>query len=174
MSKVVSVIFDSRTGAERAVNELRQAGIEDDAIAVIANRDHLDEHSSVAGHQIDNSNDTAKDVLGKTAAGAGVGALLGVAALAIPGVGPLVAAGSIAEVAVGGGATTGTVVGGAAGGLAGILSDHGVEQHDVGYYEDHIRQGGILVSVDREEAGVHSDRAEKILYQNGGHSPARK
>ena len=38
------------------------------------------------------------------AAGAGIGALLGVAALAIPGVGPLAAAGAIAESAIGGAA----------------------------------------------------------------------
>jgi len=174
MSKVASAIFDTRAEAERAVAELRSAGIGDDAISIIANRDHVEGDSTINGHRVDNSESAAKDVAGKTAAGAGAGALLGVAALAIPGVGPLVAAGSIAELAIGGAATTGTVVGAAAGGLAGVLTDHGVEKEDVGYYEEHINKGGIFVSVERDRAGAQAGQAQDILYKHGGHSASRQ
>ncbi|MGB7418307.1 MAG: hypothetical protein WA918_03940 [Erythrobacter sp.] len=173
MSNHATAIFDTRAEAERAIADLRQSGISDDAISIVANRDQLDQ-GDVDGHHVEDSGDAAKDVAGKTALGAGVGALLGVAALAIPGVGPLVAAGSIAQIAIGGAATTGTVVGAAAGGIAGVLTDHGVEKDHVGYYEDHIEKGGILISVDRDHAGAHGERAEEILYRHGGHSPTRQ
>ncbi|MGB3711707.1 MAG: hypothetical protein WA985_08465, partial [Erythrobacter sp.] len=93
---------------------------------------------------------------------------------AIPGVGPLVAAGSIAELAIGGAATTGTAVGAAAGGLAAVLTDHGVHEDDVGYYEERINKGGIFVSVDRSGAGAQADQAQEILYKHGGHSATRR
>ena len=172
MNNTATAIFDSRAEAERAVSDLRSAGIKDDAISIVANRDHLDT-DTIDGQHVDAAEET-KDVVGKTAAGAGIGALLGVAALAIPGVGPLVAAGSIAQIAAGGAATTGTIIGAAAGGIAGVLTDHGVDKNDVGYYEEHIGKGGIFVSVDRNLAGTNGALAEDILYKHGGHTPARQ
>lgn len=165
----ISAVFDSRAEAERAVADLRSAGIPDRAVSIIANR----KHAEVGGHETEHAEDATRDVVGKTAAGAGVGALLGVAALAIPGVGPLVAAGAIAEVAVGGAALTGTAVGAAAGGLSGLLTDHGESEDDARYYEQHLGRGGIYVSVDRSAAGASAEEAQAILYRNGGHSASR-
>ena len=169
-----TAVFDSRAEAERAINDLRQAGITDDSISVMANRDHLDGDGDVAGHDTGDAADAATDVVGKAAAGAGVGALLGVAALAIPGVGPLIATGAIAQAAVGGAALTGTAVGAAAGGIAGLLTDHGVHEDDARYYDDRINNhGGILVAVDHDTAGTAGASAEDILYRHGGHSARR-
>lgn len=165
-SQSASAVFDSRPEAERAVAELRSAGISDSAISVIANKDHAE---AVGGHEVEHGGDTA-DVVGKTAAGAGIGAVLGIAALAIPGVGPLVAAGAIAEAAIGGAALTGTAIGAAAGGITGLLSDHGENDDDARYYEDNIGKGGIYVSVNKSAAGAGADQAEQILMRNGGHS----
>ena len=168
-----TALFDSREEAERAINDLRQAGISDDSISVIANRDHLDGDEQVAGHDTDAAA-AATDVAGKAAAGAGVGALLGVAALAIPGVGPLIATGAIAQAAIGGAAVTGTAIGAAAGGIAGLLTDHGVHEDDARYYDDRVNNhGGILVAVDHDTAGTAGTSAEDILYRHGGHSARR-
>ncbi|MEE4213326.1 MAG: hypothetical protein V2I43_29125 [Parvularcula sp.] len=174
-SRVASAIFNTRAQAERAIADLRNAGVGDDAISIVANRDHLDKSDRIGGQHVETTNteSAAKDVVGKTAAGAGIGALLGVGALAIPGVGPLVAAGAIAELAVGGAAVTGTAVGAAAGGLAGILTDHGIEDDHVAYYEDHINKGGIFVSVNGEDNNADARRAQEILYAAGGHTPDR-
>ncbi|MBC7987817.1 MAG: hypothetical protein H7X93_14290, partial [Sphingomonadaceae bacterium] len=79
---LVSAVFDSRSEAERAVSELRSAGVNDSAISIIAQRDGENTETDGAGEAV-------TDVVGKTALGAGVGTLLGIAALAIPGVGPL-------------------------------------------------------------------------------------
>ena len=112
-------------------------------------------------------------MVGKTALGAGAGTLLGIAALAIPGVGPLVAAGAIASVAIPGAALTGAAVGAAAGGLAGLLSDHGVERNDADYYEQRVNDGGVFVSVNASDAGISSETARDILYRAGGHSSSQ-
>src|SRR5918997_452099 len=63
-------------------------------------------------------------------AGGGIGALLGIAALAIPGVGPLAAAGAIASTAVPEAAGIGAGVGALTGGLSGLLTKHGVSDED--------------------------------------------
>lgn len=166
-SNIVSAVFDNHSEAERAVSDLRAAGVRDNAISVIARHEgKTTEHDGDGG-------EVAGSVISKGAAGAGVGALLGIAALAIPGVGPLVAAGAIAEVAVGGAALTGTAVGAAAGGLAGLLSKHGVSDDDARYYEDRINQGGVFVSVNTSEAGLSPSDAAEMLYRAGGHSSTR-
>lgn len=173
--RIASAVFDSREDAQRAIEQLRSAGVRENSISVIG------QQGEQSSHSLDRDNDSEDDGAGektgsfisKTAAGAGVGALLGVAALAIPGVGPLAAAGAIAETAVGGAALTGTAIGAAAGGLTSVLTDHGVSEDDAHYYEEHINRGGIFVSVNTENAGVDSETARDILYRAGGHSASR-
>ena len=164
---LVSAVFDSQSEAERAVTQLRGAGVSDSAISIIAQHDGTNTTTDGSGAE------AATDVVGKTALGAGVGTLLGIAALAIPGVGPLAAAGAIAATAVPGAALTGAAVGAAAGGLAGLLSDHGVDDADAAYYEDRVNNGGVFVSVDTRDAGIDAATARDILYNAGGHSSSR-
>lgn len=171
-SNIVSAVFDNYGEAERAVQELRSAGIDNSAISIIGKHDG-DRATETSGSGERTDSDEPTSFIAKAAAGSGIGALLGVAALAIPGVGPLVAAGAIAEAAVGGAAVTGTVIGAAAGGVSDLLSKHGVSDEDSRYYSDRIDQGGIFVSVDTSQAGVDRDRAESILHNAGGHSSSR-
>jgi hypothetical protein len=100
-------------------------------------------------------------------------ALLGVAALAIPGVGPLAAAGAIAASAVPTGAGIGAALGATGGGIARMLGDHDVDRNDAEYYEEHINRGGIFVSVDTRDGNVDAERAREILSRYGGHSASR-
>ena len=169
---IVSAVFDNHSEAERAIRELRSAGIDNEAISVVGKHDGKTTETTGSG---DNANDSDEPAsfLAKAAAGSGIGALLGVAALAIPGVGPLAAAGAIAQSAIGGAAITGTVVGAAAGGVSDLLTKHGVSDEDASYYGDRIDQGGIFVSVDTSRGGVDSSRAQEILYNAGGHSSSR-
>ena len=167
-SNLVSAVFDSQAEAERAVSELRSAGVDDRAISIVAQHDG--KHTTTT----DGSGaEEATDFVGKTALGAGVGTLLGIAALAIPGIGPLAAAGAIASTAVPGAAVTGALVGAAAGGLSKVLTDHGVHEDDARYYEERVNNGGVFVSVDTSSAGIASDNASDILYRYGGHSSTR-
>ena len=165
-SNLVSAVFDSHAEAERAVAALRSAGVTDNAISVVAQHDGKTTTTDGDG------NDT-QEFVGKVAAGAGIGTLLGIAALAIPGVGPLVAAGAIATAAIPGAAVTGALLGGAAGGLEKVLTDHGVSHEDAAYYDNHVSNGGVFVSVDPSEADITSEAAADILHRSGGHSSAR-
>ena len=167
---VVSAVFDSYGEAERAIAELRSAGVSNNAISVIGRHDGQTTETSGSG---ESTKDEPASLISRVAAGSGVGALLGVAALAIPGVGPLAAAGAIAESAIGGAALTGTAVGAAAGGLTDILAKHGVSKEDSSYYHERINSGGVFVSVDTSSAGASRDRVENILYGAGGHSSGR-
>lgn len=163
----VSAIFDDYSQAEQAVTQLRSAGVTDRAISIIAREDGHNVEKDGAGEE------QTKDVVGKAALGAGAGALLGIAALAIPGVGPFVAAGVVAEAAVGGAAVTGTAIGAAAGGIVGLLTNHGVSEDEAPHYEERLNQGGIFVSVDAASSGLSSDQLRDILFGAGGYNPAR-
>lgn len=113
MSQVVFAVFDSRSVAERAVSALRSAGILDSSLSVVA------QHEGASGEYGDAGTpevqDKSEGLIKGALAGAGVGALLGIAALAIPGVGPLAAAGAIAASAVPEAAAIGAGVGELAG-----------------------------------------------------------
>ncbi|MBC3940797.1 hypothetical protein [Sphingomonas albertensis] len=165
-TNLVSAVFDNHTEAERAVSELRAAGVNDSAISVVAQHDGKNTATDGSG------NDT-QEFVGKVAAGAGIGTLLGIAALAIPGVGPLVAAGAIASAAIPAAAVTGAALGGAVGGLEKVMTDHGVSRVDASYYEGRINEGGVFVSVDTSAAGISAEDAADVLYRSGGHTSTR-
>ncbi len=171
MNHIVSAVFDSQAEAERAVSELRGAGVRDNALSVIARRQEGGgDYGGANTHEVKEKGEgLVKGAIG----GGAVGALLGIAALAIPGVGPLAAAGAIAASAVPEGAAIGAGVGALAGGLSGLLTKHGVSDEDARYYEGRINEGGIFVSVDTRDAGISSDLAQDILYRFGGHSASR-
>ena len=164
--RIVSAVFDSREEAERAISELRSAGVNESALSVIGR------HGEEGGDGDDDGVNKSGALKGALT-GAGIGGLLGVAALAIPGVGPLAAAGAIAASAVPEAAAIGAAVGATAGGLSGLLTKHGVSDEDASYYEDRINQGGIFVSVNTDDARVSSETAREILYAHGGHSASR-
>ena len=165
-SNLVSAVFDTHAEAERAVSELRASGVNDSAISIVAQ--HEGKNTSTDGSGAD-----TQEFVGKVAMGAGIGTLLGIAALAIPGVGPLVAAGAIASAAIPAAAVTGAALGGAVGGLEKVMTDHGVSSDDASYYQGHINDGGVFVSVDTSAAGVSPDVAADMLYRSGGHSSTR-
>jgi hypothetical protein len=170
---IVSAVFDSYGEAERAVSQLRSAGVSNDAISIIGRHEGETTETTGSGERVNNDSDEPGSFIAKAAAGSGIGALLGVAALAIPGVGPLAAAGAIAQSAIGGAALTGTAIGAAAGGLSDLFTSHGVSKEDAGYYSDRVNNGGVFVSVDTTQAGVSRDAAEDILFSAGGHSSSR-
>jgi uncharacterized membrane protein len=167
-TNLVSAVFDSQAEAQNAVSKLRECGIADSAISLIAQQDG--KHTLTDG---DGVVEETSDVVGKAALGAGAGTLLGIAALAIPGVGPLVAAGAIAASAVPAAAVTGAAIGAAAGGITGLLTDHGVDADDATYYEERVNNGGVFVSVDTQGAPLDATTITDILSNAGGHSSTR-
>ncbi len=168
--RIASAVFDSREEAERALSELRSAGIQDDAISIIG-RSESGDGSGMTDNDEDgvNKSGAVKGALG----GAAACTLLGVAALAIPGVGPLAAAGAIAASAVPEAAAIGAAVGATAGGVSGLLSNEGVDEDDAKYYDSRINDGGYFVGVHADKLDIPVETAREILFRNGGHSASR-
>jgi hypothetical protein len=171
-SYLASAIFDTRAEAERAVTDLRVAGVPDSALSIIAQGDAGTTGEVTGGDAVsgdEHHTNIVRGILGGGALGAG----LGIAALAIPGVGPLVAAGAIAASAIPGAAAIGVAAGAVAGTLNETLTKHGVNEEDAAYYGERFGNGGVFVSVDTGSGAVSSATAEDILSRNGGHSANR-
>ncbi|MDO9381556.1 MAG: hypothetical protein Q7T86_01710 [Hyphomicrobiaceae bacterium] len=162
--RTVSRLFDSYELARQAVTDLKDAGIPESEISIVANN---------VDSRHDRDSDSFDDGSG-AGTGAGVGATLGGAAglltglgmLAIPGVGPVVAAGWLATTALG------ALAGGAAGGVIGALTDAGVDEDDAHVYAEGVRRGGTLVTVRADEDTA--SRADAILDRSGVAASVRR
>ena len=145
----ISRLFDDFADAQKAVFNLREAGVAEDNISLIANNaDKWYAPDYAAG-------------AGKGAAiGAGFGGfgglLAGLGLLAIPGLGPVVAVGWLAAAAAGAAAV------GAAGGVIGMIAEAGVAVNDAEIFAESIRRGGSLVSA--RVGAADRDRLEAILH----------
>lgn len=165
---VASALFDSHEEAQRAVAELRQSGVNDSALSIIAQKGRTMTTRDVDGEVTDEEHtNLLRGILGGGALGAG----LGVAALAIPGVGPLAALGAIAASAVPEAMAIGAAVGATAGTFNEVLLKHGVDEDDAKYYGAGMKNGGVLVTAN--VGGSEAQRVRDILYRNGGHSASR-
>jgi len=148
MSKNTSVygIFNTRTGIEHAIDQLRLHGFRSADISVlmpenVGNKDIGTEKATKAPEVAAGAGATG------AIAGGVFGWLVGIGALAIPGVGPFIAAGPIMAALAGAGA------GAALGGVGGALVGAGIPEYEVKRYEGRVKEGGILMSIhcdDRE------------------------
>jgi hypothetical protein len=134
--KTLSRSYDTFVQARAAVDAIEQAGVPSSDVSLIASRQPGAGHDDV-------------EAVSDTAAGAGIGGVVGGSAgllaglglLAIPGLGPVVAAGWLAATAVG------TAAGVATGGLMGALFGAGVDEEQAALHAEAIRRGGTLVAV---------------------------
>jgi hypothetical protein len=152
-------IYSSRSGAERAVSALQNAGFRNTDISVLlpeneGTKDFAHEKGTKAPEGASTGAGTGA-VVGGT-----LGWLAGIGALAIPGIGPFIAAGPIMA------ALAGVGVGGAVGGLTGALIGMGIPEYEAKRYEGRIKTGGILLSVHSDNSDW-TGRAKKILEQTG-------
>ena len=162
--RTVSRLFDSYELARQAVTELKEAGIPESEISIVAN--NVDSRHDHKGDGDDDGSGAGTGAgVGATLGGA-AGLLTGLGMLAIPGVGPVVAAGWLATTALG------ALAGGAAGGVIGALTDAGVDEEDAHVYAEGVRRGGTLVTV-RADEDVAS-RADAILDRSGVAASVRR
>ena len=145
MKETVTRLYDTYEDAALAVDALKRAGIAEDDISIVANRE------AYADPDAANSSEAGAGAGIGGALGAGVGLLTGIGILAIPGLGPVVAAGWLAATAVG--AATGAV----GGGMIGAMVDSGVPEDDAHVYAEGVRRGGTLVTV-RAQDEASADR----------------
>ncbi|HEX8033326.1 MAG TPA: general stress protein [Ktedonobacterales bacterium] len=150
MARPVVGVFSDRMSAERAITDLKDAGFDPSRMGLLMqNREETKE--------------AAKDTGVKAAGGAVTGGVIGGAlgailaatgTFVIPGIGPFVSAGILAT----------AIAGGAVGAIAGGLVGLGIPKPEAEYYEQRVRAGGVLVTVD---AQGHDAEAREILLRDG-------
>ncbi|TPG10706.1 hypothetical protein EAH75_06735 [Rhodanobacter glycinis] len=127
--------------AESAVRALRQAGLADDCISLIAQHDI--ENQQIPEDRQDASDDFGRGGIKGVLTGGGSGLLVGLVALAVPPLGLTLA-----------GAAVMTIAGAAVGGWVGMLtgaSEPGAVRRK---FEDEIAAGRVLVIIDGDAASL--------------------
>jgi hypothetical protein len=119
--KTVSHSYDSYAQARAAVGAIEKAGIPSSDVSIVANR-----HVTAQYAEDDAVSDTAAGAGIGGVVGGGAGLLAGIGLLAIPGLGPVVAAGWLAATAVGAAA--------------------GVEDEVAAVHAEAVRRGATLVT----------------------------
>jgi hypothetical protein len=152
-------IFQTRDGAEEAVDALRRGSFRNTDISALfpdnaGTKDFAHEKNTKAPEGA--STGAASGVV----AGGVLGWLAGIGALAIPGIGPLIAAGPIVAALAGAGAL------GTFGGIVGALVGMGIPEYEAKRYEGRVKHGGILLSVHCDSSDW-TKRAEEILRTCG-------
>ena len=137
--KTISAIFPDRLSAERAFIHIETLGISHDNISLL-----MSDEARKSFYSIEESSKVDEG----TAAGAGIGGIIGAIAgivmsagvLVIPGLNLVIAGALVSSLA-------GLGVGGLAGGLVGFLIGAGIPEHEAKFFEKEIREGNVLVTV---------------------------
>ena len=166
--RTIAHSYSTYSEATSVVNALEGAGIPHSDISIVSG----DKTANTSGAGGTATGMTSGDATQGASTGAGTGATLGtvlgggagllagLGSLAIPGVGPIVAAGWLVA------ALTGAGVGAAAGGLVGSLTGAGVSEADAQTYQQHVNEGGTLVTarVDDSQAA----QVEQMMSMGSG------
>lgn len=149
MAKTVVGLFDNYSDAQATVRDLEGMGFDHDRVSIVARDRSAESGTEVTGVGPEAVDGAATGAGTGAVAGAGIGAaaglLAGLGALTIPGFGPVLAAGWLVSTITGAG--IGAAAGAAAGGIIGALTEAGVPEEEAGYYEEGVRRGGTLVTV---------------------------
>jgi Heat induced stress protein YflT len=152
--RTVVGLFARRGDAEAAIRDLKAAGFRDNQVGVAL------QDKEEQGDLLEPT--AAKEAEGAAAGAVGgglVGGLIGLlGSLLIPGVGPIVVGGVLAST------LTGAGIGAAAGGVIGALTGLGVPETDARHFDQGLRLGSTLVTVD---AGPRTAEALVILDRHG-------
>ncbi len=151
-------VFETKARADQAIEDLRAAGFDEDKIGMVY-RDA--EGKTVKTGAADDTYAEEGAVAGAVAGAAG-GALVGAGIIAgvIPVIGPILALGTLGTVLV-------NAAGGAAlVGLTGALIGWGIPEEDAEFYENEVKLGRYLVTV---EANGRALEAREALHRRGGY-----
>ncbi len=165
--QAVTGVFSSRDKADKAVNELRNLGIPEKRLGIVA-PGSAPERLEAGVPVTDSEAPGMGRAMGAAVGGAmgaagGATAGLAVASLAVPGIGPLIAFGMVGAALLG-------VVGAGAGSAIGDTVEEGlgegIPHEDVYLYEDSLKHGHSIVIAYAQE-GDQADRAAEILTDAG-------
>jgi hypothetical protein len=153
--RTVVGMFTNRHDAEAAIRELKAADFRDDQIGVaLQNREEQADLMETTA-----SRSAAEGAAKGAVSGSLVGGLIGLlGSLLVPGVGPIVVGGVLAST------LTGVGIGAATGGIIGALVALGVPEVDARHFDEGLRSGRTLVTVD---AGARTAEALILLDRHG-------
>ena len=145
MAKAVFGSAVNRDQADAIVDTLKKAGFGGQDISVLMS-DKNEAQTLALEKQTKVPEGAAAGVSTGFVLGAGLGWLVGIGSLAIPGLGPFLAAGPLL------GALSGAGLGAAVGGLTGVLIGLSIPEYEAKRYEGHLQEGSILISAHAEDA----------------------
>ena len=163
--KTVAGLFFDRRSAERAIEDLKQAGFTADQIGMVMRNDVEARGASEPHKETHAAEGAVTGALGGGLLGGVAGYLVAVGALTIPGIGPVLAGGALVEALgiVGGTAAVAAGIGAAAGGLVGVLVGMGIPEDEARHFERGFGSEQALVTV---KAGDRVMEALAILEVN--------
>ena len=163
----VTGVFDTRTAAGHAYDQLKQAGIHADKLTVLTpgSQDHI--QKEIQSVPTDASEQPGMGNAVGALLGGGVGITGGSVLMAlIPGVGPITALGLLGAAVLG---AAGATVGAAAGGKIEQSSYEGLPEDEIFLYEDALRKGrSVVIALAEDEASAASVR--DVLKRAGAES----
>lgn len=163
MSKRINATFKTKSAAEAVLRELEKIGITEKQVSAITSDESRGNSFNIESHT-------------KAAEGTGIGAATGgvigvvlgglatATAMAIPGLN-IVVSGAIVSALAGLGA------GAATGGLVGGLIGAGMTEHEAKIYEDEIKNGAILISIEASNS-AQKDEIKNIFDRQDAHNIA--
>ena len=173
--RTIAHVYPTYAEAARVVQALESAGIPHDNISIVSGDktvgttgyDDMGTTGTGTGTGLTSGDPDQGAATGAgtgatlgTVLGGGAGLLAGIGALAIPGLGPIVAAGWLVA------ALTGAGVGAAAGSLLGSLTGAGISEADAHTYQEHVNQGGTLVTVRADDS--QASHVEQLMGMTTG------
>lgn len=158
MTDLITGLFQDRTYAEQAVNDLKDLGYQPNEITVaMSNATRAREFSA----------DTGTEAAAGTGWGAGIGGLIGFL-IGLGAVGTTVATGGLAAPFIAGplvAAWAGAGIGGLSGGIIGWLVGLGIPEDRAAIYQTGLEAGGILLAVNvRREDDA---RVRELMVRDG-------
>ena len=151
-------VFENHSQADKAVNELRDAGFSEDQIGVALKNPVGSSTKTIK----EEGTEAGEGAITGVIAGLGIGALAGLGVLAgvIPVIGPAIAAGTLGVI------VSNAAAGAGIAGLIGALIGAGIPEDEAKYYESEFQAGRTIVTV---KANGRSDEALAILRANGAY-----
>jgi uncharacterized membrane protein len=160
MAKAIVCIVKAEDQAEQLLNQLKQAEFSAQEVSIVT-QDRREQRSLSHGALHARAGGLATGAVAGGLLAGGVGWLVGMATLAIPGIGPLIAAGPIAA------ALGDAAIGGAFGALGGAIVGMRLPDHLARYYEDALQNGHVLVAVHTDDL-AKQQKARDIFQSAGG------
>jgi len=153
----IAAVFETRARADRAIQDLKAAGFDDDHIGMVYRNTEGETVKTGAADETYAEEGAVAGAAAGVAGGALVGA--GIAAGVIPVIGPVLAIGTLGTILL-------NAAGGAAiVGLTGALIGWGIPEEDAEFYENEVKSGRYLVTVDANGRAVE---AREAMHRRGG------